>query len=82
MAVFHRNSALVEQNGILHNCETKSCAANFARAAFIYTVETLKQAIDMLLAHSYAIVGKSEAIIIGCFFIEADEYIASARIGD
>ena len=53
----HLNVAAMRQDGVLHDGKTKTCAARFAAAPFVHSVETLKDAWLMLFGYAYAIVG-------------------------
>ena len=78
MAVLYRNCTLMEQHGILHNRQTKTCATHLARATFINSVESFEQAINVLLAHPYSIISKHKPIIFRRFFKQVYEYVATA----
>ena len=73
----------MNDNRVLDNGQSQSCAAQFARTPFVYTIETLEQAVQVLLRNTYTGIGKTEIIEILVFAetTDIDMYIRP-RISD
>lgn len=58
--VANLNCSAMQQHGVLYNGKTKTCAAHLAAAALVYTIETLKDACQMLVRNTDTIVAEGE----------------------
>ena len=55
-----RNISPVEENGILHNGESKACTTQFAATPIVHSIEALEDARKIFERNAYTIVGKGE----------------------
>ena len=61
------DTAAVEGNRILYDCETEPRATGGTRAAFVHAVEALEQVRQVLFGYADAIVGHLDAYLLAVF---------------
>ena len=62
LATRSRDGASVEDDGILHDGEAESCAAQLAATPLVDAVEALEDAWQVFGGDTYAIIGKGEVV--------------------
>ena len=66
------NGTAMQEDGILHDSQTKTCAANAATATLVDAVETFEDAGQMFFSDAHAVVSECEcpmrALVFSCDF--------------
>ena len=70
--VFNPYFTFVEENSVFDDGQSQTGAAEFAGASFVYPIETLEEAVQMLFGYPHAVVGEGEVVILVVFEIAVD----------
>ena len=78
-----RNTAAMQNNGILYYCQSQTSTAYFPAPSLVHTIESLEKTCNVLMIHSDAVVGISEMPWSVIVLMGRDcDGCAVARIGD
>ena len=66
------DGAAMQEHGILHDGQAQSCTAHLAASPFIHPVEAFKEAWQVFVGHTHAIVAEGEmpetlAVVVDCY---------------
>ena len=62
LVVLGRDGAAMDEDRVLHDGQSEAGASQLARASFVYAVEALEQAVQVLRGNAYTCVRKAEVI--------------------